>query len=744
MKLFSSAWRCRVTRIVVVVGLLVTSGISSAAKAPPSEEPAKLPTPLTREAVRELVSKLPDEEVRKLLIDQLDRNADKVHDDVKAKPGIGVLGVLEQNARLVRDRAAQLVRAAGSLPFASRELFDELGKPDGARTLGLTLGFFALMIGAGAAAEYAWHYLSRSWRRRLDITGADQVATGAVRIVLRFVMHVVPVLAFGVAALVVFLALWQGRETNRILLLGLLAAIVVARLVAAVVNFLLAPSKPDARLLPLADAPAATLARTATVIAALWGAGYAAQSTFAAAGATPETREALVVIVGLAILVVGLRAIWQVREPISEMIRRAAGRGPLAGFAADLWPIVAALYVVFVFGGWLWETLTDVRIGSAQAIISLLVVLGLPIVDFAACRAVAAVASATRADGRKSLAGVFATYEPVLRRLIHIFVIVGGVLALARVWDVDVFAVVERNLGEQLSSSLLGIVLVVLIAYLAWEIARTAIDRRIRAEDHVAAGSPTSRLRTLLPLLRITIMIAIVVMATMSILAALGIDILPLLAGAGVIGLAVGIGSQTLVRDVVAGAFFLLDDAFRLGEYIEAGSSKGTVEKITVRSVFLRHHHGALKVLPYGEIKEVSNTSRDWQVIPMEFKLALDTDVRKVRRIVKEVGATIAADPELGAHLIDAPKSQGVKQTDDVSMLVAVKFKARPGDGGFQVRRAAYEEILKAFAENGIEFSGRRVVAAPAPHEARADRTSVAGAEAVATGVGAGSGSARS
>jgi len=153
-----------------------------------------------------------------------------------------------------------------------------------------------------------------------------------------------------------------------------------------------------------------------------------------------------------------------------------------------------------------------------------------------------------------------------------------------------------------------------LLAYLLWEIARTAIDRRLQAEGDPRTDVPASRLRTLLPLLRLRILITIIGMATMSFLAALGVDILPLLAGASVVGLAIGFGSQTLVRDVVSGAFFLMDDAFRLGEYIEVGSDKGTVEKINVRSVFLRHHRGALNILPYGEIKRLRNASRDWTV----------------------------------------------------------------------------------------------------------------------------------
>jgi small-conductance mechanosensitive channel len=184
----------------------------------------------------------------------------------------------------------------------------------------------------------------------------------------------------------------------------------------------------------------------------------------------------------------------------------------------------------------------------------------------------------------------------------------------------------------------------------------------------------------------------------------------PLLAGASVVGVAIGFGSQTLVRDIVSGAFFLMDDAFRLGEYIEVGDAKGTVEKIGVRSVILRHHRGALNVLPYGEIKRLRNTSRDWMIMKMEFRLTYDTDLKKVKQIVKKIGKEIADDPELSKHLIEPLKSQGVAATEDSALLVRVKYMADPASGGaFTIRREAYAKIIAAFAAAGIKFANRQV-----------------------------------
>ena len=201
-----------------------------------------------------------------------------------------------------------------------------------------------------------------------------------------------------------------------------------------------------------------------------------------------------------------------------------------------------------------------------------------------------------------------------------------------------------------------------------------------------------------------------------------------LLAGAGVVGVAVGFGSQTLVRDIVSGAFFLMDDAFRLGEYIEVGQAKGRIEKIGVRALFLRHHRGAINVLPYGEIKQLRNTSRDWMIMVMEFRLAFDTDLKKVKRILKEIGAQIAADPELSPDMLQPLKSQGIMSTDDSAMVVRAKYMARPGNGAYMIRRVAYEKIIKAFAAQGVEFASRRVAVYVPPGAGAEERRNAAAA----------------
>ena len=217
------------------------------------------------------------------------------------------------------------------------------------------------------------------------------------------------------------------------------------------------------------------------------------------------------------------------------------------------------------------------------------------------------------------------------------------------------------------------------------------------------------RARTLLPLARKFLVVVLVVMTAMLILSAIGVNIGPLLAGAGVIGLAIGFGAQTLVRDIITGVFLLLDDAFRVGEYIVSGTYKGTVEAIGIRAVKLRHHRGPLYTVPFSELRGVQNQSRDWVIDKFSIGITYDSDIEKARKLIKKIGEKLAADPEHAPHIMEPMKMQGVDSFGDFAMQVRVKMKTRPGEQ-FVIRRKANALIKKAFDENGIKFASPTVM----------------------------------
>jgi len=209
-----------------------------------------------------------------------------------------------------------------------------------------------------------------------------------------------------------------------------------------------------------------------------------------------------------------------------------------------------------------------------------------------------------------------------------------------------------------------------------------------------------------------------------------------LIAGAGVVGIAIGFGAQSLVRDIVSGMFFLMDDAFRLGEYVDIGDVKGTVEGITVRSLVLRHHRGPLHTVPFGEINHLTNYSRDWVIMKLAFRVSYDTDVNKVKKIFKKIGADLMAHEELGEYFIEPLKSQGVLAMEDSAMIVRAKFMAYPGKQ-FQIRKEVYARVQAAFKEAGIEFAHRRVMVDLPPGFDEQNARGKAVAEAAAAAIAA-------
>ena len=151
-------------------------------------------------------------------------------------------------------------------------------------------------------------------------------------------------------------------------------------------------------------------------------------------------------------------------------------------------------------------------------------------------------------------------------------------------------------------------------------------------------------------------------------LAAMGVEIGPLIAGAGVLGVAIGFGAQTFVRDVIAGMFYLLDDAFRVGEYIQSGNYKGTVEGFSIRSVRLRHHRGPVYTVPFSLLGAVQNQSRDWVIDKLTIGITYDSDIERARKLIKQIGLELAKDPDFAPLIIEPLKMQGVEQLGDFAV----------------------------------------------------------------------------
>ena len=272
------------------------------------------------------------------------------------------------------------------------------------------------------------------------------------------------------------------------------------------------------------------------------------------------------------------------------------------------------------------------------------------------------------------------------------------------------------------------------IGYVLYECVSLIINRKLAAEYTASGYNPDneeigggdgggaggSRLSTVLPLILMVSRAAIVVMFLLLALGNIGVDTTPLLAGAGIVGLAIGFGAQKLVSDVVSGIFFLIDDAFRTGEYVEVEGTMGTVEKISIRSMQLRHHKGPVHTLPYGEIPKITNFSRDWVIMKLRFTVPFETDPNKVKKIFKKIGQEMLEIEEFKDDFLSPFKSQGVLEIDDVGMVIRGKFMCKPGTQ-FMIRKEIFNRVNKAFAGKRSAIRPPRSAGGFAPQGRRTD-----------------------
>lgn len=295
-------------------------------------------------------------------------------------------------------------------------------------------------------------------------------------------------------------------------------------------------------------------------------------------------------------------------------------------------------------------------------------------------------------------------FNALLKNGFSFFILLAVVVWVCRAWGFYL------PIGREVARSAFSILATLVLAYIAWVFISNAIEKRIGGggdeHDHggEGGGAGGDRLATLLHLLKKFIFVALAVVVALIVLSSMGVQIAPLLAGAGVFGIAIGFGAQSLVKDVISGVFFLMDDAFRVGDYIEIGNNLGTVEEITVRSIKLRHPRGPVFIIPYGSMHMVKNNSRDWSIMKIKYTVPFDSNEKQIKKIIKKINKEVMAVDEYKDLLLDNIKSQGMYAIDQYGIIMRVKFKTVPG-GQYTIRKILLPMMHKAFEEAGIEFA---------------------------------------
>ena len=729
-------WAAVVLAAVVLVSQTasgqVTRILGDAAKSGETASPAAasaLPEPLTRQAIRDVLSGLNDEEARELLLRELDRQVAAREAEIAAGEERTIGALLGGWALALGRGWTAAVRDTPSLPSSAVMTFDTFESRRGGASLWRLGGTLVLCLLAGVAAAFGARRLTLRAEGRLDALPASSLWSRIGIITGRFLLQGLRLLAFVVAAFLVDAVVNRSVPADSSVVRYLVGAAGWTWFAVMAARFVLSPTRPSLRLCTADDRTAWFLTRRIGIIFG-WSAFGTGLFRLAWEHGWPFGLGSL----GFWISVVfhGLMAvtIWQARAGISTMVRGHGDGGPAWNRFATSWPMIAIALVVLQ---WLVVELFAAtgnleKLSVTALNLSLAVLLALPLFELT-IRALVEAIWPGDPDEEPSLRAAHAQTQLGLMRCGRTVTAMVLVLVLARVWGLDLRDLASQGVGAQLAGALLEIFLIGIVAYGCWELLRIMADRQIAIERATLGldgegeeqadgegGQGGTRLGTIMPLVRGTGQVIIVVLAVLAVLGQIGVNVTPLLAGAGIVGVAVGFGAQTLVRDIISGVFFLIDDAFRKGEYIDIGTVTGTVEAISIRSMQLRHHNGPLHTIPFGEIRHLTNFSRDWVMMKLPLRVTYDTDVERLRKLIKKLGQDLLQDPELGPKFLQPLKSQGVIQMEDSAMIVRVKFMTRPGDQ-WGLRTKVFARIRELFEREGIKFAHREVTVRIADEE---------------------------
>ena len=676
----------------------------------PEEKPAIAMDSLTPELVDGMLARLTDAEIRELLRAELARRADENMEEA-ASPG--ALELIE--ARLtdmtatIEERVTRWVGALANIDNRYEIVARRLQEGDHG-LIGSVLAAIAV-VAAGFGAAFLTMRLTRPWRVWLMTPVRNGYWDKVVRTVALGLVDVLAIVAFVLATEAAFplLAGPLGRfsQMHWIYETGVSQgwlAIVIARRA-------FAPDAPQIRIAPLDDEAADSLfrllRRAAQIILGVWV--FAGLTLHAGFGFPP----AMVInaLAGTIVAALMLRAIVTSVSRIRTATAAVVGGGEHASafsrIAVAASPGFLALYVLGAWAYWLALWLENGRHFLAGPLGTMLVYLLLPIIDHMGAELVR---SAIRSDTDTA-----ERFRRVFHGFWRLFIGLAAIIFILWLWGFDLIGVAARAETPMWFGAVLNVIAALLVGYVLWRLVRAALHTEKRTSDASEDVDPSeipaaTRLDTLTPLFRNVILFFLAAVIFMIVLSAIGVDIGPLIASAGIIGIAVGFGAQALVRDVLSGVFFLIDDAFRVGEYIELENDmRGEVENISVRSLQLRHHRGPVITIPFGELRNITNHNRDWVIYKMMFRMEPDTDPQRLKKVVKKVGAEFMEHPVHGPKFIEPLKSQGVYYIDDDSALVIrLKFKCKPR-AQFVLRRDIYHRMRVVFEEHGFKLARRKV-----------------------------------
>jgi small conductance mechanosensitive channel len=526
---------------------------------------------------------------------------------------------------------------------------------------------------------------------------------------LHLVLAVLPVIGFGLTiAVTLGLGIVDARQAQ-LAVAGIANAYLVCRFSLEFVRFLLAPQAPPIRLIRVPDDRAATQTAWSGLLLVSGAVGFITVSVSEILGLSPPGARAITALFALLIHIELAIAVWQSRFVVAGWIRGRRKTSYAAGFRnglASIWHYLALFYILA-----LWIALA----GGVHTAFGFLLRIILVFIAATAFGRQAWKGSTHLLDRlfpdpdsgsarHPRFAARARAYNPLVRVLIRVVITVLVLIVILLGWGINVLPwVLNDPVSRALIIAIISVVITIAVALFLWELCNAYLLGRIERLSGTGRTRQASRLRTLLPMLRATIGVVIGLTAGLICLSKIGVNAAPLLAGAGVVGIAVGFGSQKLVQDIITGLFLLLEDAMQVGDVVTLASMTGTVERLSIRTIRLRGGDGSMNIIPFSAVTTVTNLTRDFGYAQISIQVAYEEDLPHVYAVMRDIANKMRAEPAWGAMMRDDLQIFGLDEFGASGLVITGQIRTGPGQH-WAVRREYYARAKRRFEEENIEI----------------------------------------
>ena len=553
-----------------------------------------------------------------------------------------------------------------------------------------------------------------------------------------FLLDLLPVAGFVLAGHVAVATPLGGSDQARLIVLATVDAYALAAAILCFFRMLFSPPRPGLRLFPVSGRLAAWAMRWLRRIVIVAVAGYGIGQVGLLLGLSQPAYEALLKIAGLINHIFVAVMILQQRRAVRGLLRAPEGAaGPLARLRnalAPIWHWIALFALAADWLVWAIELRHDYSAVLRALVLAVLMVvatrLALIVLTGSLDRAVRLRPEAV--ERYPGLAERLAFYHPVTVATVRGAVYVAATVLLLELLGVGLIGwFTGTSLGQRLASGFGTIGFTVLAAVVAWEAANIALQRQVTRLTRDQHAARAARLRTLLPLLRATLFVVIGAIAGLTVLSQIGIDIAPLLAGAGILGVAIGFGSQKLVQDLITGIFLLLENAMQVGDWVTVSGLSGAVENLSVRTIRLRAADGSVHIIPFSAVTSVTNTNRGLGNATVGVTVSYAEDTDRVMDTLREIAAGMRKEPEFSGRMLTDIQLWGVDKVDGAAVTIAGQIPCTDA-GRWPVQREFNRRVKRRFQELGIALfnPAQTMILAPSPTPAAREALAAPGAPA--------------